>query len=935
MRGWGRLSSCFIVCAALLPAASDAVVPPAAVSTGDGALHRMKASGVARVNVTLSGPGRHRVRLEDVSFGATPFVRVLAEDPLRELARGEGEASVVVTKDLEVTVVIHAARPRAGGKGALFVDGRSYGRVVFGGTSLPFAGAKPGTSIVTLQEPRGPSRHRALVVAGSSPTGALLRFGDGRARESLELDAPREPFVVVAGSARPREDGALTVALNDKAADADGDGLGDDLERALGTCAHAGDVLDNGWRCDTYPPTDGDQDGLPDGDEVLGACDATACESLRRLGADPGHKDVFVEVDYSRERFDDGGERSLARTFTAGRALDVWRVFRAAPPDVIRNPDGRPGVALHFDVAGALRLDAMDNEGLLDASGGSGAVEDCREYAEKRPANMSRLRQRWFHWWCATRDVGSGQATPAKLAFTARADRPGVVAHELGHALGLGHGGAPDAPNGKASYVSLMNYGYQNWQLAFSDGGRATLNPTSLCEQEGLGHRFAGRRADVVPLAGAPWFFRVDPRRGFVDWNRDGRFSTCEDPVQASATFATFMGTSAHSTAADVLSLDGDARSVGLLRVEDRLFALAVQEPRGEVLARVTPYDGRCPEAQPLQRQRCGRWTTATTVPALHARTLAASSTIGAAWLALAQGEEVHLHRASLARDDALQLRPAGAVPIDEGADVELLALPDQGAWLALSSPSRPVRLLRLDAGGRVVGEGHGGASTVPVTLALHPPSGRVYLLGADDDRRLSLSVLHDDDGRIYTTPSRLYRVPTACEGVAGCRGKAPFHTVGRPGLAWSGAERGHWVVSYVPREGAPLAVLELRRRDRPGATSVVGLFGHAWTRVSPDAGVRMLRFPGDDRPLALAAGAKGRRRVSFFPFADGIFDAALEDHDDFKRIEAGICHPFTRAPLSRPCGRPGARWRFTPAAPEPCAPSLEGPLSSSSPASR
>lgn len=905
------------------------------MSTAAGALHRVEASGVARVKVTLSGPGRHRVRLADVSEGAAPFVRVLAGDPLRELARGDGEASVVVTEDLEVVVVIHAARPRAGGEGAFLVDERSYGRVVFGGASLPFPGAKPGTSVITLQEPRGPSRHRLLVVAGGSPTGALLLFGDGRARESLELDAPSEPFVVVAGSARPRGDGALTVALNDKAADADGDGLGDGLERALGTCAHTGDIKDNGWRCDTYSPTDGDQDGLPDVDEVLGACDASGCESLRRLGADPRHKDVFVEVDYSRERFHDEGGRTLARTFRAGRALDVWRVFHAAPPHVIRNPDGRPGVALHFDVEGALRLDAVDNEGLLDASGGSGPVGDCREYAKKRSAHMSRLRQRWFHWWCATRDVGSGQATPAKLSFTARADRPGVVAHELGHALGLGHGGAPDAPNGKASYVSLMNYGYQNWQLAFSDGGRTTLNPRSLCEQEGLGQRYADRRADVLPLAGAPWFFRVDPRRGFVDWNRDGRFSTCEDPVQASATFATFMGTSAHTTSADVLSVDEDARSVGLLRVEDRLFALSVQEPRGEVIARVTPFDGRCPEPQPLKRRRCGQWTRATTVPAVRGRTLASSSTTGAAWLALAQDEHVHLHRAFLAEDATLHLRPAGTVPMDEGADIEILALPDQGAWLALSSRSGPVRLLRLDAAGRVLREGEGSFSTVPVSLAMHPPSGRVYQLGADEDRQLSLSVVHDDDGRVHTTPSRLYRVPTGCEGVAGCRGKAPFNTVGRGGLAWSGEERGHWVVSYVPREGAPLAVLELRRRDRRGATSVVGLFGNAWTRVSPDAGVRMLRFPGDDGPLALAAGAKGRRRVSFFPFADGIFDAALEDHDDFKRMEAGICHPFTRAPLSRPCGRPGARWRFTPAAPEPCAPSLEGPLLSSYSASR
>jgi len=102
----------------------------------------------------------------------------------------------------------------------------------------------------------------------------------------------------------------------------------------------------------------------------------------------------------------------------------------------------------------------------------------------------------------------------------------GVFMHELGHALGLDHGGG-DAVNYKPNYHSVMNYtwtvptltpgAFQNsWTLDFSGIGWLPLDENNLNEPIGInGH--PGHVTLIGPVTSV-----LAPEAGSVDWNGDG-----------------------------------------------------------------------------------------------------------------------------------------------------------------------------------------------------------------------------------------------------------------------------------------------------------------------------------------------------------------------------------------------------------------------------
>jgi hypothetical protein len=104
--------------------------------------------------------------------------------------------------------------------------------------------------------------------------------------------------------------------------------------------------------------------------------------------------------------------------------------------------------------------------------------------------------------------------------------------HELGHNLGLHHGGAIDL-NGKPNYLSVMNYRFtlgipvaasprdtrpHTLRLDYSETTLPTLDEASLDERTGLG---AGT-SDVSTACSADHFCQAVPASGPVDWNGDG-----------------------------------------------------------------------------------------------------------------------------------------------------------------------------------------------------------------------------------------------------------------------------------------------------------------------------------------------------------------------------------------------------------------------------
>ncbi|MCM6776393.1 M66 family metalloprotease [Nocardia sp. CDC159] len=248
---------------------------------------------------------------------------------------------------------------------------------------------------------------------------------------------------------------------------------------------------------------DSDGDGLADDWELKGYDangDGRIDVDLPAMGANPRHKDIFVEMDYMNGRL------------PSGPALDrIVDVFAAAP---VANPDGRQGIAIHLDAGNA--RGAKYNLG-----GGNQVPYDNNlspvdtEVDRIKGSNFNRNRSRIFHYmiWADSYNNGCSSGIslgiPAdtfvvslgpKCGWNAGDDHNvGTFIHELGHNLGLRHGGT-DHVNYKPNYLSVMNYSFQFSGVPLAAGGAdfgyssvnpAALNESALNEGSGLGQTAA------------------------------------------------------------------------------------------------------------------------------------------------------------------------------------------------------------------------------------------------------------------------------------------------------------------------------------------------------------------------------------------------------------------------------------------------------------
>jgi Tol biopolymer transport system component len=321
---------------------------------------------------------------------------------------------------------------------------------------------------------------------------------------------------------------------------------------------------------------DQDFDGLLDSWETNGYDadgDGKVDVDLKAMGADPRHKDVFVEVD-----------KMLGHPFHPQAAALVVQAFAAAP---VVNPDGKPGITMHIDNGSGTIMDpatgarwgdrsrsnALPHQDVLGKWGADHWLEWGAIDSEIKAKRFEPERRRIFHYAIIghrhgsptegssgyARDYGSSDFLVTLAGFCPPdIDCSGTIdqqantfMHEIGHNFNLRHGGGDDF-NRKPNYLSVMNYAFQFPGLTMSGrsgvldysriapagtGGATnvlgTLNESALNEGAGWGAfgPLATSATTVTNCPSPPGGGRLPAiRAGAMDWNCNGR--TDAAPVQ-------------------------------------------------------------------------------------------------------------------------------------------------------------------------------------------------------------------------------------------------------------------------------------------------------------------------------------------------------------------------------------------------------------------
>lgn len=271
-----------------------------------------------------------------------------------------------------------------------------------------------------------------------------------------------------------------------------------------------GDSLRNGWELHGY---DADGAGIIDVD-------------LPSLGANYRHKDIFVQMDYMYRASATFG---LAPSQTV---LDsIVATFNSAP---VSNPDGVAGIKIHLELTNLVPYDDDLNPAYND-------------FIAIKNAYFNPKRTAVYHYmiWANKYNGGTSSGNSFNIpnidfivtlgawnSGTGGTDyqKIGTFIHELGHNLGLRHGGN-DNINWKPNYLSVMNYRFQTWgvyrngswyNFDYQRFALPSLDETNLNDVLGLnsgGVASAYGTAFLCPDGTHIYLWNADEP---IDWNCNG-----------------------------------------------------------------------------------------------------------------------------------------------------------------------------------------------------------------------------------------------------------------------------------------------------------------------------------------------------------------------------------------------------------------------------
>jgi len=282
--------------------------------------------------------------------------------------------------------------------------------------------------------------------------------------------------------------------------------------------------------------TDTDGDGLPDAWEEYGIdINEDGLIDFFPIGANPMRKDVFLEIDHMEGHFP---------------GLDVINQVRHAFENApVNNPDGSTGITLHIQLD-----EQIDHQNLTTGPEFSDIRDSYFGTEQQRPdpafpfieSHTIEAKALVYHYAIFAHQMASDPSSSGgfyenntfvvTLGASGWGEHPvtghnvgsidqraGTLMHELGHSLGLNHGGS-DGVNCKPNYLSIMSYSRQftspiaERPLDYSHSQLGSLNESFLSEPQGIE---SSTPAGLVTVLGP--FYQYQTVTGLsVDYNQDG-----------------------------------------------------------------------------------------------------------------------------------------------------------------------------------------------------------------------------------------------------------------------------------------------------------------------------------------------------------------------------------------------------------------------------